>query len=599
MKRRSKTITIITLIFLCISAVAFAACGGTKRIKLPAPVNLQIEGTILTWDKVEHASGYMLNIDGGEKVVTTNSYDLSADDEFESHSIQVKSLGDGKKYSSSAWSHVKEYAKEAEQRLEMVYDKSAYGYRVAGIGTVTSSEIVIPEFYEGLPVVYISSEAFKDNTKITKVTLSDMTEMIGESAFQGCTSLESVIFPEYGKLEVIQRNAFSGCSSLKAIDIPDTVTCISSGVFAKCINLESAKLPKKLEFIEKGTFSGTSKLKSITLPDSLLAINMRAFYHSGIEHIKIPKSVLGIYGFAFEGSDIASVEFEEGSALETIWVSAFSECINLKSINIPESVTRIGGDAFNGCSNLELSSLPANLTTIGDKAFYGCDNLKLTGIVGANLTSIGESAFKGLGCLESVIIPAGVTEIGDEAFADCVNLKEVIIDKNSQMTTLGSVFHNTAITEITIPKSVRYISGFDNLSSLKTVRFEDDSALTYLTGFRGCCNLTTVDLGKNSKVTNISINGFENCTKLSAIEIPNTVKNIEANAFAGCTSIKSIIIPEGVTWIYKNAFAGWTKDQIIYVENLSEAPSGWYNIKNNWSWLDGSEATVVWNYKPE
>ncbi len=86
----------------------------------------------------------------------------------------------------------------------MVYDKSAYGYRVAGIGTVTSSEIVIPEFYEGLPVVYISSEAFKDNTKITKVTLSDMTEMIGESAFQGCTSLESVIFPEYGKLESIQ-----------------------------------------------------------------------------------------------------------------------------------------------------------------------------------------------------------------------------------------------------------------------------------------------------------------------------------------------------------------------------------------------------------
>ena len=167
------------------------------------------------------------------------------------------------------------------------------------------------------------------------------------------------------------------------------------------------------------------------------------------------------------------------------------------------------------------------------------------------------------------------------------------------MTTLGSVFHNTAITEITIPKSVRYISGFDNLSSLKTVRFEDDSALTYLTGFRGCCNLTTVDLGKNSKVTNISINAFENCTKLSAIEIPNTVKNIESNAFAGCTSIKSIIIPEGVTWIYKNAFAGWTKDQIIYVENLSEAPSGWYNIKNNWSWLDGSDATVVWNYKPE
>ena len=87
MKRRSKIITIITLIFLCIlTAVAFAACGGAKQVTLHAPVNLQIEGTILTWDKVEHASGYMLNIDGGEKVVTTNSYDLSADDESKNHS---------------------------------------------------------------------------------------------------------------------------------------------------------------------------------------------------------------------------------------------------------------------------------------------------------------------------------------------------------------------------------------------------------------------------------------------------------------------------------------------------------------------------------
>ena len=335
-----------------------------------------------------------------------------------------------------------------------------------------------------------------------------MTEMIGESAFQGCTSLESVIFPEYGKLESIQGGAFKGCSSLKAVDIPDTVTYIAKSVFCDCINLEFAKLPKKLEIIDWFLFRNTPRLKSVILPDFLFSINMHAFKNSGIEHIKIPKTVFGIANSAFLGSDITSVEFEEGSSLEIISLSAFEKCINLKSINIPESVTKIGDDAFNGCSNLELSSLPANLTTIGDKAFYGCNNLKLTGIAGANLTSIGESAFKGLGCLESVIIPAGVTEIGNEAFADCVNLKEVIIDKNSQMTTLGSVFHNTAITEITIPKSVRYISGFDNLSSLKTVRFEDDSALTYLTGFRGCCNLTTVDLGKNSKVTNISINAF-------------------------------------------------------------------------------------------
>ena len=52
-----------------------------------------------------------------------------------------------------------------------------------------ASVVVVPDDYNGTPIVKIGDSAFEGNTKITKVSLPDTIQIIGKRAFAGCTSL--------------------------------------------------------------------------------------------------------------------------------------------------------------------------------------------------------------------------------------------------------------------------------------------------------------------------------------------------------------------------------------------------------------------------
>ena len=53
----------------------------------------------------------------------------------------------------------------------------------------------------------------------------------------------------------------------------------------------------------------------------------------------------------------------------------FAQCENLTSVNIPNSVTSIGGGAFSGCTSLTNVTIPNSVTNIDYEAFYRCENL--------------------------------------------------------------------------------------------------------------------------------------------------------------------------------------------------------------------------------
>lgn len=64
---------------------------------------------------------------------------------------------------------------------------------VTGIGSCTDEEIVIPEVYEGKKVTQIANEAFKSNS-IKSVKILGKLDRIGDLAFAGCASLESIYY---------------------------------------------------------------------------------------------------------------------------------------------------------------------------------------------------------------------------------------------------------------------------------------------------------------------------------------------------------------------------------------------------------------------
>lgn len=68
-------------------------------------------------------------------------------------------------------------------------------------------------------------------------------------------------------------------------------------------------------------------------------------------------------------------------------------------------------------------------------------------------------------------------------------------------------------------------------------------------------------------VTGIGSGAFRNCTGVTSIELPNSIKTIESNAFYGCTGLTSINIPNGVNTIGMSAFSYCTSLTSIVLPN--------------------------------
>jgi hypothetical protein len=68
----------------------------------------------------------------------------------------------------------------------------------------------------------------------------------------------------------------------------------------------------------------------------------------------------------------------------------------------------------------------------------------------------------------------------------------------------------------------------------------------------GCSNLESVKIPEG--VTEIKAEAFNNCQKLTTVNLPSTLKTIGNKAFYLCHNILSLRIPEGVTNIGKEAF---------------------------------------------
>lgn len=104
---------------------------------------------------------------------------------------------------------------------DLIFVEYEDGYMVKEGNEV--EEIVIPETYNGKPVVAIGGWAFAGNMKLKKITIPKTIATIFGNAFGGCASLEKVIIPKATKK--IYNTVFTGCDSItifcEAEDVPE------------------------------------------------------------------------------------------------------------------------------------------------------------------------------------------------------------------------------------------------------------------------------------------------------------------------------------------------------------------------------------------
>ncbi|KAK1738530.1 leucine-rich repeat domain-containing protein [Skeletonema marinoi] len=107
--------------------------------------------------------------------------------------------------------------------------------------------------------------------KVGGINLKSAIE-IDRAAFYCCRNLESVEFGE--NLEIIGGTAFHGCSSLERLNLPSIIV-IEEAAFYNCKALTDIELSERLETIESAAFRACERLQRIAIP---LKRNLFSFF---------------------------------------------------------------------------------------------------------------------------------------------------------------------------------------------------------------------------------------------------------------------------------------------------------------------------------
>ena len=129
-----------------------------------------------------------------------------------------------------------------------------------------------------------------------------------------------------------------------------------------------------------------------------------------------------------------------------------------------------------------------------------------------------------------------------------------ISDINMGSTTVIDHIYEDGIGRITCSSVITQIDGFDGCTTLEQIAIPDSVTTIGMMAFYYCTSLTSVTIPNN--VTTIGEMAFSGCDSLTSITIPDSVTTIGGAAFYGCTSLESVTIGNSVTTIGGNAFAG-------------------------------------------
>ncbi|MGN0153657.1 MAG: leucine-rich repeat protein [Lachnospiraceae bacterium] len=159
----------------------------------------------------------------------------------------------------------------------------------------TEKTITIPDTVETDGVTYqvtsIAADAFKNNKKMTKVTIGSNIKTIGDGAFSGCTKLKTVTIGK--NVTTIGDKAFYKCTALTKITIPSNVTMIGKSAFYGCKNLKNITI-KTTKLTDKTVgskaFKGIHSKATITVPKSKLKAYTALLKKKGIgKGVKVKK----------------------------------------------------------------------------------------------------------------------------------------------------------------------------------------------------------------------------------------------------------------------------------------------------------------------
>ncbi len=465
---------------------------------------------------------------------------------------------------------MKSFTVYTEDGLRLYLSDDGSYYTFTGVSNFDATELVIPAYYNGIPIKKLASSALD------------------------CTRKGTV----------------------KTVSIPDTVEEIAVHIYSDIKDQYSIKFNE----FNNGYYLGNAENPFYALMFYSYDIGAQAVLH---------KDTKVIADDAFANCEhVTSVTLPDG--LKSIGAQAFLKCKGLLTVTVPDSVTFIGDHLFSKCEKLESVTVGSGMTEICDYMFKDCNSLKTVEIKG-NITRIGIQAFEGCISIINFEIPAGVTEIGSEAFKHCEQLNKITAHKG--ILNIGSdalpksANYNEYRGGLYIGDSQNpymYLVGVENEEAESLVLHRDTYSVAQnfipqmntlkslsLDGGKGrylqiegnciirkedktlLCGIGT-SVMPSSGIEEIAPYAFYRCGTLESAILPKSLKKIGNSAFSDCTSLSSVEFGKNVEEIGESAFSGCESlDNLVLPKSLIAIPDYCFNGCKSLSEISITENTEV------
>ncbi|MCC8036793.1 MAG: leucine-rich repeat domain-containing protein [Bacteroidales bacterium] len=502
---------------------------------------------------------------------------------------------------------------------EYVWVPSQAGYsttlgRITSINTNTSLtgeiEVKSQVEYNGKTwdVTKIDAYAFGGCVNITKITLPSSITDITTKSISGGLILDELDNALYS---ITGSGMFMGCTSLKEAVVNCNVTSLGGGAFVGCSNLTNVTLPTTLTTIDFGEFCECPKLTSIDNIDqltNLTTIGHYAFYqyttpNTTLKTLNFPgNTITGIGYGAFRNcqglTTLTGIENVSSFNSYMLLLSGyqFSNCYALKELKFTNrSLTSIPEACFSNCQNLTSLTLPNSITSIADYGFNATWRLRHITWLDSNGNSLNDEedlfyipstwtkankyVCRSMGINSTGVrlyVPSNFSSADSYAFA---NVKW-IDGSVSEATTPPSIESDAFSTVSDANKTLMYVpsgcvEAYEASTWANTFRFEvnpeyldkswtDNQGVLYSLDPASAEAWVevqgTVTYDSNGKVDDIT----GSTTLASEIEIPATfvhdnitytVVGIKAMAFARCNTVKSVTFPSTIKAITTGTIA--------------------------------------------
>ncbi len=453
-------------------------------------------------------------------------------------------------------------------------------------------------------------KAYKGRDEL--VVVPENVHTIGEGALKGCVSIKKVVLP-FG-LSRILSGAFKGCRRLREIEIPAGVVYIGDYAFHRCHSLESITLPPSVKELGDCVFLYCDSLTEVRIPGVEYLGNQVFVNDVQLKKLEISPGLReDCLCDVFTGcSRISEISFLDGqkfvfpNAVEVIagelevpllvhaiavdilrMMELEGRCLvkfltNLKHVEIPEGIERIGKSSFFDKRGIISVKFPSTLKEIESRAFRNCISLEAV-VFGQEQAVIHEDAFKNCSSLKEVCVLGGGS-YGMEGISGVFGEEIPALVRTIQKQVLGNFRLSGSVllkylgneSRVVVPEGVSHIAeeAFAGNETVDRVILPQSVEEIGAGAFRNCLTLQVVNFPSQLKY--IGTGAFENCVKLLRALLPDKLERVEDQVFKRCRRLKELSLGEGVRAIGEQAFYGCTSlsevhfsDHLVFVGGMA------------------------------